>query len=100
MAEQTWTLTSDSNGSPVLAHTGGDIHYSLRIATGTGTLKMQVSYDEGGTWNDITDSSHTAAVQKNIVGMPSGVLIRPNLSGSASTPSFVVKAFSVTRFGA
>ncbi len=89
-----WTLTADESGEAWL-HTGGLIQYSVLISSGTGTLKIDVSYDKGTTWTAITDAEHTATVQKNITGVPSGTYIRPTLSGSASTPTFVIRAFSV-----
>ena len=89
-----WTLTSDTSGT-AWRHSGGLIHYSVLVSSGTGALAMQISYDQGTTWTAITDASHTATVQKNMTGIPPGVLIRPNLSGSASTPIFIVKAYSV-----
>ena len=95
ISAQEWTLTSDSNGTPALNHSGGLVHYSVIISTGTGTLTMQISYDNGTTWSGITDAVDTEGVQKNLTGIPAGVLIRPNLSASASTPSFIVNAYSV-----
>jgi len=91
-----WTLTSDDSGI-AWRHSGGRVHYSVLVSSGTGTLAMQISYDQGTTWTAITDASHTATIQKNIDGIPAGVLIRPNLSGSASTPIFVVRAYSIDK---
>jgi|TARA_R100000501_G_C2617966_1_gene111454 hypothetical protein len=88
-----WHLVSDTQGT-AWRHTGGNVHYSVRVVSGSGTLKMQISYDAGTTWINISDSSHTATAQANINALPPGVLIRPDLSGS-STPDFEIRAYSV-----
>ncbi|MBL4867263.1 MAG: hypothetical protein JKY67_12905 [Pseudomonadales bacterium] len=91
---QVWTLTADSDGA-AFRHQGGTLHYALNITSGTGTLKLQVSYDEGTTYQDVTGVSLTANGQGSLTGYPAAVLFRPNLSGSAASPSFVVNAYSV-----
>jgi len=90
----TWTLASDTSGAS-FSHSGGGLHYAVRVDSGSGTLKMQVSYDNGSNWEDLTGATQTATGQKNLNFIPPGTLIRPNLSGSASTPSFVVRAYSI-----
>jgi len=88
-----WTLTADSDGEG-FRHQGGVLDYALNITSGTGTLKMQVSYDEGTTYQDVTGVSLTANGQGSLTGYPA-VLFRPSLSGAASSPSFSVRAYSV-----
>ena len=40
-----WSLEADESGE-AWRHSGGRIHYSVLISSGTGTLTMQVSYDQ------------------------------------------------------
>lgn len=75
-------FTADGNSASAIWN-GGEGIITVSGSFGSGTVKFQISRDNGATWIDPANGSFTAADAKRFK-LKSGYLVRFNLSGSTS----------------
>lgn len=87
MADQKVTGTFDAveASNPI---TVSNSSFTVSLSFGTGTVKLQRSFDDGDTWKDV--KSYTADVEENGLEPATGVQYRLNCTSYTSDIDYVI----------
>lgn len=63
-------------------------HFTVSLSFGTGTVKLQRSFDEGTTWKDV--KTYTESVEENGFEPATGVQYRLNCTAHTSDIDYIL----------